>query len=104
MSNDESEPPTGGESAEHGPPADETDEARIQRLESQTRELRSELEETKEQLRKTEKNLRWMAQRQAIETGRSVCPYCNAGGALFVERTATGKKKVECGKCGERMV
>jgi hypothetical protein len=104
MTSNESEPTTAGESAGRGLPADENEEARIQRLEQQVRALQDELTETKEELDEAKTNLRWMAQHQASETGKSVCPYCNAGGALYVERTATGKKKVECSKCGERMV
>lgn len=81
-----------------------TDGMAMDSLESRVDRLESELAATKDRLRATEKNLRWMAQRQASETGRSICPSCNAGGALTVERTATGKRKVECTNCGERFV
>ncbi|WP_227354575.1 hypothetical protein [Haladaptatus salinisoli] len=81
-----------------------TDDRPAESDRSEIESLRDELEATKERLRDAEKNLRWMAQQQATETGKSVCPQCNSGGALTVERTATGKKKVECRKCGERLV
>ncbi|WP_423745048.1 hypothetical protein V5735_03195 (plasmid) [Haladaptatus sp. SPP-AMP-3] len=71
---------------------------------SEVEALREELEATKERLRIAEKNLKWMAQHQAVETGKSVCPTCNSNGSLGVERTATGKKKVECTNCGERLI
>ena len=80
------------------------DPTTVDRLASEVERLESELDATKERLRAAEKNVRWMAQRQASETGRSICPRCNAGGALTVERTATGKQKVECSNCGERLV
>ncbi len=73
-------------------------------LQSQVETLRKELKTTKERLKTAERNLRWMAQHQAQETGRSVCPECSSGGALSVERTATGKKKVECTNCGARLI
>ncbi len=66
--------------------------------------LREELEATKERLETVEKNVKWMAQHQAVETGKSVCPSCNSNGALRVERTATGKKTVACRNCGERLI
>lgn len=72
--------------------------------ESEVEALREELEATQERLDTVERNLKWMAQHQAIETGKSVCPTCNSNGALVVERTATGKKKVECRNCGERLI
>lgn len=73
-------------------------------LQSEVNALREELEETKERLQRTEKNLKWMAQHQAVETGKSVCPSCDSNGSLTVERTATGKKKVECNNCGARLI
>lgn len=73
-------------------------------LHSEVKRLREELEETRERLQTIEKNLKWMAQHQAVETGKSVCPSCNSNGSLGVERTATGKKKVECTNCGERLI
>jgi hypothetical protein len=73
-------------------------------LSSEVETLSEELEETRERLRIVEKNLKWMAQHQAVETGKSVCPSCNSNGALGVQRTATGKKKVECTNCGERLI
>ncbi|WP_266076967.1 hypothetical protein [Haladaptatus caseinilyticus] len=75
----------------------------LRELQSQVEALRDELQATKERLHSAEKNLRWMAQHQASETGKSVCPECNSGGSLSVERTATGKKKVECRNCGKRL-
>ncbi|WP_227376626.1 zinc-ribbon domain-containing protein [Haladaptatus halobius] len=81
-----------------------TDDAPAGSNKSEIESLRDELEVTKVRLRTAERNLRWMAQQQATETGKSVCPQCNSGGSLTVERTATGKKKVECRNCGERFV
>ncbi|WP_049970723.1 DUF5320 domain-containing protein [Haladaptatus cibarius] len=81
-----------------------TDELREDDLQAQVKALRDELETTKNRLHHAEKNLRWMAQHQASETGKSVCPECSSGGSLSVERTATGKKKVECRNCGARLI
>lgn len=72
--------------------------------ESEVETLREELEATKERLHAVEKNLKWLAQHQAIETGKSVCPSCDSNGALTVRRSATGKKKVECRNCGDRFI
>ncbi|WP_458188749.1 hypothetical protein [Haladaptatus sp. NG-WS-4] len=87
-----------------GDPESPSDDAEEQSDEADIETLREELETTKERLRIAERNLRWIAQQQAAETGKSVCPQCNSGGALGVERTATGKKKVECTNCGERFI
>lgn len=104
MTSNESEVADEMDSSEGGRSPDESDDSQVQRLQSQVEQLRSQLDETMERLRQAERNLRWMAQQQASETGKSVCPSCNSGGALGVERTATGKKKVECTNCGERLV
>jgi hypothetical protein len=104
MTSNESEVADEMNSPEGGRPSDESDESQVQRLQSEVEQLRSQLAETTERLRQTERNLRWIAQQQASETGRSVCPSCNSGGSLGVERTAAGKKKVKCTKCGERLV
>ncbi|WP_458206260.1 hypothetical protein [Haladaptatus sp. NG-SE-30] len=85
-------------------PESPTDDGEEQNDESEIEALRDELEATKERLRAVERNLRWMAQQQAAETGKSICPQCNSGGALTVERTATGKKKVQCTNCGQRFI
>ncbi|MGA9402325.1 hypothetical protein [Haladaptatus sp.] len=71
---------------------------------SEVETLREELEATKDRLRIVEQNVKWMAQHQAIETGKSVCPSCNSNGSLRVERTATGKKTVSCRNCGDRLI
>ncbi|GAA0200699.1 zinc-ribbon domain-containing protein [Haladaptatus pallidirubidus] len=81
-----------------------TNDSQADDLQSQVKALRDELETTKDRLHHAEKNLRWMAQHQASETGKSVCPECSSGGSLSVERTATGKKKVECTNCGTRFI
>ncbi|UPV99284.1 hypothetical protein M0R88_12205 [Halorussus gelatinilyticus] len=50
-----------------------------------------------------ERTVAWMARQQAAETGNSVCPECNTGGALEVSRSPTGKEQVKCRNCGEKM-
>ncbi|MFC7080988.1 hypothetical protein [Halorussus caseinilyticus] len=56
-----------------------------------------------ERVQRLERLLAWMARQQAAETGTSVCPECDTGGALHVSRAPTGKKQVECTNCGERL-
>ncbi|WP_137283310.1 hypothetical protein [Halorussus salinisoli] len=53
-----------------------------------------------ERVERLEYLVAWMARQQAAETGKSVCPECDTGGALTVSRTPTGKKQVECTNCG----
>lgn len=64
--------------------------------------LEATVEALAEQVSQLERNLAWIARQQARETGNGVCPKCDTGGALRVERTPTGKKRVRCSRCDER--
>lgn len=64
--------------------------------------LEATVEALADRVSQLEGNVAWMARQQARETGNGVCPECNAGGALRVERTPTGKKRVRCSRCGEQ--
>lgn len=64
--------------------------------------LEATVEALAEQVSQLERNLAWIARQQARETGNGVCPKCDTGGALRVERTPTGKKRVRCSRCDEQ--
>ena len=77
---------------------DATDADPADRIEA----LEATVEALAEQVSQLERNLAWIARQQARETGSGVCPKCDTGGALRVERTPTGKKRVRCSRCGEQ--
>ncbi|WP_135851716.1 zinc ribbon domain-containing protein [Halorussus salinus] len=66
-------------------------------------ELRATVAALTDRVAQLERTVAWMARQQAAETGNSVCPECNTGGALRVSRSPTGKKQVQCKSCGEKI-
>ncbi|UPV73255.1 zinc-ribbon domain-containing protein [Halorussus limi] len=81
-------------SAESPPETDDTDRAE---------ELQATVAALTDRVAQLERAVTWMARQQAAETGNSVCPECNTGGALRVSRSPTGKKQVKCKNCGEKI-
>ena len=78
--------------------SDATDSDPADRIEA----LEVTVEALADQVSQLERNLAWIARQQARETGNGVCPKCDTGGGLRVERTPTGKKRVRCSRCGEQ--
>lgn len=63
--------------------------------------LERTVEALAERVSDLERTVTWMARQQARETGNGACPRCHTGGALRVERTPAGKKRVTCSNCDE---
>ncbi|WP_132058315.1 hypothetical protein [Halorussus amylolyticus] len=63
--------------------------------------LESSLDALADRVAQLERNLAWIARQQARETGNGVCPECDTGGGLTVERSPSGKKRVTCSRCEE---
>ncbi|USZ68609.1 zinc-ribbon domain-containing protein [Halorussus salilacus] len=64
--------------------------------------LERAVEALAEEVSDLERTVAWMARQQARETGNGACPRCHTGGALRVERTPAGKKRVTCSNCEGR--
>ena len=66
---------------------DATDADPADRIEA----LEATVQALAEQVSQLERNLAWIARQQARETGNGVCPKCDTGGGLRVERTPTAR-------------
>lgn len=82
---------------------DETDGSDVEQLSQRLDALEDAVSGLDERLADLERNVAWIARHQAAETGNGVCPNCNTGGALGVDRAPTGKKEVRCTSCGEQL-
>lgn len=66
-----------------------------------TADLTTQVQTLQEEVDRLERLVTRLATRQARENGKSICPACEAAGALYREPTASGKLQISCRNCGE---